>query len=35
MCDLDIVAAIVLATLRDGQNPPLTPPVSGGEKAAI
>lgn len=32
MRDLDMVYAIILAALREGQSPPPTPPVPGGEK---
>jgi very-short-patch-repair endonuclease len=34
MRDLDIVVAIILSALHEGQNPPPTPPVPGGEKEA-
>ena len=34
MRDLDFVVAIILETLQADQNPPPTPPVPGGEKAA-
>ena len=35
MQDLDIVVSIILSALREGQNPPPTPPVPGGEKKDI
>ena len=33
MRDLDIVVGVILSALHEGQNPPPTPPVPGGEKA--
>ena len=35
MRDLDIVVGSILSALREGQNPPPTPPVPGGEKKEI
>ena len=35
MQDLDIVVGSILSALREGQNPPPTPPVPGGEKKEI